>query len=260
MDYYFNQGKSLAINDKEGNQYVRYAVKTHFVKPGEDYLTLVSKYVKDLYQEGDIVAICEKVVSLCQNRIVKREDMHVGFLAKFLSRFASKSAAGIGVGESIKMQYAIDKVGVLKVIYASLCSAVGKLFGRRGVFYEIVGYEVSGLDGFYDGVWDEYSNIGIEIPEDANGVCNEIHDKFDFSCMIMDANDFGQVILGKSADIPLSDDQLTELIRDNPAGQVKEQTPIILIRKTFDARCSALLLQKRTNLKAGTLSRYKFPA
>lgn len=49
--------------------------------------------------------------------------------------------------------------------------------------------------------------------------------------MIVDANDFGREILGKSKDILLSDEELKEIIRDNPAGQEREQTPLVLIRK-----------------------------
>ena len=49
--------------------------------------------------------------------------------------------------------------------------------------------------------------------------------------MIVDSNDFGQEILGKSYDIELENQELKELIRDNPAGQGQQQTPLILIRK-----------------------------
>ena len=49
--------------------------------------------------------------------------------------------------------------------------------------------------------------------------------------MIVDANDFGREILGKSDDIKLNDDELKQIIRDNPAGQERELTPLILIRK-----------------------------
>ena len=49
--------------------------------------------------------------------------------------------------------------------------------------------------------------------------------------MIVDSNDFGQVILGKSYDIEVEDDILRQLIKDNPAGQGRQMTPIILIRK-----------------------------
>ena len=63
---------------------------------------------------------------------------------------------------AINMQYAINKVGKFRVIFASILSGITKIFGIRGVFYRIVGREVSGLDGFYDGAWNEYKDIGIK--------------------------------------------------------------------------------------------------
>ena len=83
--------------------------------------------------------------------------------------------------EKIDLQYAINKVGLLKVLWASFASAVTKLFGKRGVFYKIVGQEVSGLDGFYDHVWSEYRDIGIENPAEPDKVCNEIKEKIEQS-------------------------------------------------------------------------------
>ena len=49
--------------------------------------------------------------------------------------------------------------------------------------------------------------------------------------MIVDANDFGREILGKSRDIKLSERELKAIIKDNPAGQENEQTPLVLIRR-----------------------------
>ena len=129
------------------------------------------------------------------------------------------------------MQYAINKVGLLRVLWASFASAVTKLFGKKGVFYKIVGQDVSGLDGFYDHVWSEYRDIGIENPADPDKVCNEIKEKLGISCMIVDANDLGQELLGTSDDIADRKEELLGIIKDNPAGQGREQTPIILIRK-----------------------------
>ena len=127
------------------------------------------------------------------------------------------------------MQYAIDTVGIWRVLWASIASAITKLFGKKGVFYEIVGQEVSGLDGFYDHVWKEYGDIGIKLPENPDKVCNDIKEQLGISCMIVDANDLGQEILGHSSDITLSNDELKGLIKDNPSGQGKQLTPIILI-------------------------------
>jgi len=230
MEFFANEGKNVEI-EVNGKTYLRHAIKTRFVKQGESYIDVFKEYVSPIYQEGDIVSSSEKIIALCQNRVVKREDVKIGFWARFLSRFASKTEAGVGVGETIKMQYAIDTVGLLKVLWASFASAVTKLFGKRGVFYKIVGEEVSGLDGFYDHVWKEYGDIGIKIPENPSGVCNEIKEKLGISCMIVDANDLGQEVLGHSSDIELNEEELKGLIKDNPSGQGQQLTPIILIRK-----------------------------
>jgi F420-0:gamma-glutamyl ligase-like protein len=233
IEYTMNDNKKVEI-EVNGEVYQRKAIQTHFVKQGESYIDIMEKYVLPNYKEGDFISVSEKIIALCQNRVVKREDIKIGFWAKFLSKFASHPDTGVGVGETIKMQYAIDKAGLLKVLYAALASAVTKLFGKRGVFYEIVGQDVSGLDGFYDHVWAEYRDIGIEMPENPSGVCNEIKSKLGISCMIVDANDLGQEILGYSDDLKERENDLKEFIKDNPAGQGNECTPIILMHKKED--------------------------
>ncbi|MEE1056983.1 MAG: F420-0--gamma-glutamyl ligase [Acutalibacteraceae bacterium] len=231
MEFYANEGKKSCV-EVNGKKYMRHSIKTHFVKQGEDYVEVFKKYVSPIYQEGDIVSTSEKIIALCQNRVIKREELKIGFWAKLLSKFASHPDTGYGVGETIKMQYAIHEAGLPKVLWASFASAVTKLFGKKGVFYEIVGAEVSGLDGFYDKVWDEYGDIGIKIPENPNGVCNELKEKLGMSCIIVDANDLGQELLGASDDLKafIPEDELIKFVRDNPSGQGKELTPIILIR------------------------------
>lgn len=230
MEFYMNEGKDIEI-EVNGQTYLRHAIKTRFIKQGESYIDVFKEYVSPIYQEGDIISSSEKIIALCQNRIVKREEIRIGFWAKLLSKFASHPDTGVGVGETIKMQYAIDTVGLFKVLWASIASAITKLFGKKGVFYEIVGQEVSGLDGFYNNVWEEYGDIGIKMPENPVGVCNDIKEQLGISCMIVDANDLGQEILGYSDDIDLSKEELKEFVKDNPSGQGKELTPIILIRK-----------------------------
>lgn len=232
MEFVSNEGKNIEI-EVNGKTYKRHAIKTRFIKQGENYIDIFKQYVSPIYKEGDIVSSSEKIIALCQNRVIKREDIKIGNWAKLLSKFASHPNTGVGVGETIKMQYAIDNVGLAKVLLASLASAATKLLGKKGVFYKIVGQEVSGLDGFYDHVWKEYKDIGIQMPENPNKVCNEIKEKLGISLMIVDANDLGQEILGCSSDILLSHEELKELIKDNPAGQGKELTPFILIRKKY---------------------------
>lgn len=231
MEFVANEGKQVEIK-VNGNIYLRHAVQTRFITEKEHYIDIMYEYVMDIYQEGDIVSINEKVISICQHRTIKREDIKIGFWAKFLSQFAHQAdARGYGVGVPIKMQYAINKKGLYRILLASTAGGFCKIVGIKGIFYRIAGQEISGLDGFYDGAFEEYRDIGIEIPYDSNGVCNEIKEKLGISCMIVDANDLGQEILGKSDDIKLKNRTLKQMIKDNPAGQGQQRTPIILIRK-----------------------------
>lgn len=233
MEFVSNDGKKVEI-EVENEIYLRHAINTRFINTNDNYLDVIKEYVSEIYQEGDIISISEKIISICQNRIIRREDIKIGIFAKILSKFAcQENRGGYGVGMSINMQYAINKVGLIRVIFASIASGITKLFGIKGVFYSIVGQDVSGLDGFYDHIWSEYKDIGIMLPENPVFVCNNIKSKLGISCMIVDCNDLGQEILAKSDDVTLSDNFLKQLIIDNPSGQGNQKTPIILIRKKY---------------------------
>lgn len=236
MEFKNLNGKAIDI-EVNNITYQRHTIQTHFVQIGENYIDLAKKYVAPIAEPGYVLSISEKVIALCQKRVVYREDLKVGFWAKFLSKFASKNSHGIGVSNELKMAYCIKKVGLPKTLYASIASGLSKLFGKKGVFYKIVGQQVAGLDGFYPNVFKEYGEYGIENPENAFGVCNEIEEKLHIPCMIVDANDLGQEILGYSSQMisAFSKENMVNLIKDNPAGQGDKCTPFVLIRKKKDA-------------------------
>ena len=230
MELGANENKEI-LREVNGKKFNRYAIKTHFVQIGENYIDIIEKYIKPIYKEGDFVSISEKIISLCQKRVIYKKDLKVSFLAKFLSKFAMSSDAGIGVDSPYKMQVAINLCGRFKVIYAAILAGIGKIFGKKGIFYDVVGQEISGLDGFYGKVFTEYSEYGIRIPENSNEVCDEIYNKLGIKAMIVDANDFNVEILGKSNSLNYDNKTLAQIIKDNPAGQSKQLTPIVLIRK-----------------------------
>lgn len=230
MEFRANSGRNVII-EVNNEKYLRHAIETHYIQIGESYIDIIEKYVKPIYKDGDIISISEKIISLCQKRIIYKKDVKVSKLAKFLSKFAMKSNAGVGVDNPYKMQFAIMLNGRLKVIYAAIAGGIGKLFGKRGVFYKIVGPEISGLDGFYGDVFEDYADFGIRLPENPTGVCNEIYEKTGVKAMIVDANDLNVEILGNTDDIGYTEEELIALIKDNPAGQTKTLTPIVLIRK-----------------------------
>lgn len=124
MRFVANEGKNVEIQVQD-DFYLRHAIKTKFVSTNDDYLDIIKTYVSGIYQDGDIISISEKIISICQNRIIKREDIKIGLWAKFLSKFAcQKNRGGYGVGMAINMQYAINKVGLAKVLVASIASRI----------------------------------------------------------------------------------------------------------------------------------------
>jgi len=48
---------------------------------------------------------------------------------------------------------------------------------------------------------------------------------------VADINDLGGNILGRSRDLKGKEKFLLEVLKDNPAGQANQQTPIIVLRK-----------------------------
>jgi len=212
-------------------KYKAYPIKTHFITISDNLDSIVSKYVLSFLKENDIVVLSEKIVSIIQNRIIYKRDVSLGFWAKFLSRFARKTSYGFSVGNPYKMQVAIDLAGLLRILFSSFLGGVTKLFRIRGIFYIIAGHQISRIDGFYGDAFPQYAEIGILGSKDSNKVCQDLKDKFSFSFVIADVNDLGRNIIGISNDLKDRKEEILEALKDNPAGQSNQQTPIIILKQ-----------------------------
>jgi hypothetical protein len=225
-----NPGKKLKI-EAQGEEWLRLPIKTHFIKPGDNLEAILEKYVLSHCQKGDIIILGQKIVSIIQGRIIYKKDIKVTFWAKFLSKFVTKTPYGFSVGNPLKMQVAIKLAGLWRIVLAGIIGQIGKLFGIRGLFYIIAGHKINQLDGFYDEAFAQYSEIGILGPENCDELCQELEEKYKIAFAIGDINDLGGNILGKSPSLKNKEKLLLEILKDNPAGQSDQQTPIIIIRK-----------------------------
>ena len=223
------------VLEVENKRYERYALQTHFIEQGEDYLALLRQYVCPLYREGDILSISEKVIAMCQGQTVHKSNIHLGLMAKCLSRFATQTKSGIGMDEPYKLQLVINLKGPIRVFIASIVGALGKCIGKRGWFYKLLGKDIAGIDGLYaHSAFEIYCDLAILQPKNPDLVCEEIYKTLHMSVMIVDANDISVDILGTSSDLKENKSELATMIKDNPAGQDDECTPFILIRNIYD--------------------------
>ncbi len=225
-----NPGKKLIIQVNQ-EKYARYPVKTHFIEISDKLKDIIEKYVLPFREESDIIVLCQKIVSITQGRIVYKKDIKVGFWANFLSKFAKKTPSGFSVGNPLKMQLAINLAGLLRILLASFFGAIFKIFRISGMFYRIAGHQINQLDGFYGEAFPQYSEIGILGSINCDKLCNELKNKYNLSFLVADVNDLGGNILGKSKDLRGKEKLLLKILKDNPAGQSRELTPIIVIRK-----------------------------
>ena len=225
---YFDRGD---VTGGDGQVYSRYAIQTHFVNRGEDQAELVERYVRPLWQQGDVLSFGAKVMAMCVESVKTRDEVKPGFWANLLWRFAAINTTGVGMHEPYKMQLVIDMVGLPRVLLAAALSAVTKPFGVKGVFYRVCGKGVGGIDGFYfRSSFDIYKQLALINPENPQELCDELYAKTGMPVVLMDANDIQRDQLAKSKGFPLSDEQIQDALRDNPSGQGDELTPLILIR------------------------------
>ena len=93
---YFDRG---VLEGRNGRKYARYAIQTHFVEVGESQAALVEKYVRPLYQPGDMLSFGAKVMAMCTKNVRTRAQVKPGFWANFLWRFAGINHTGVGMHE-----------------------------------------------------------------------------------------------------------------------------------------------------------------
>ena len=224
-----NNKKQLNI-EVNGSQWLRLPLKTHIVTSHDSISSIVNKYAKLFILSSDYLFISERIVAITQGRAYPIKDIKPSFLAKLLVRFVHKSPYGIGLGSPWTMELAIREAGAIRIIFGAFLSAVTKPFGIKGVFYRVVGKNVNAIDGpcsYTLPPYNEYAKLG---PAKPNEVAKTLSDELHCAVVIIDANDLGVSILGKS-DTKTSDDFCKAVFRDNPLGQSKEQTPLCIVRK-----------------------------
>ena len=232
-----NQGIGYVVNPEknetitvDGVEYRRLCIKTHVITDQDNIVEVADKYASSLVQEGDILFITEKAVACTQKRAIPIDQIHPRPLARFLSRFVLRTPYGIGLAMPETMEMALRECGTIRILFAAAISAVGKLFGIRGWFYNIAGYKARSIDGPCDFTLPPYNHYVVLGPDKPDEAAADISKKVGVPVAITDINDLEGQILGTS-DRSMDRDLLCKILKDNPLGQCSEQTPRGIIRR-----------------------------
>ena len=225
-----NDAKRLVIDTPNGS-YARYPVKTKVIMSGDDLVEVLNECVKPYLEGDDMIYMSEKIVAISQGRAFPVDEIKVSKLANFLCKFVYKSPYGIGLGSPWTMELAVREVGRVKIVFCAIIAGICKLFGKRGVFYNMLGQKVRAIDGPCHYTLPPYNKYAKMAPDKPNEVSKKLTAAMDgHKVIIVDANDIGVNILGKP-EKKMDDEALAAIFKDNPLGQESQQTPIAIVRK-----------------------------
>jgi len=200
-------------------------VRTPVVKPGIDVAKLCARCAKGIAAAGDVICISETAVAIAQGRSLPAEAIRPTALARLLAERAGPNAT---MSQPESVQLVIETAGPFKVFAAVAAGAAGRLVGRRGDFYRILGPAVAEIDG-YTGTMPPYERHIVLGPVDPEGVAAAIAEACGCGAAVVDANDLGEVaVLGASRDVER--DAVRACLRSNPHGNSDQQTPLVVLK------------------------------
>lgn len=200
---------------------VRTHLLSHLDNPGD----VADTYTQGIRQPGDVVVLNESAVAIMQGRFRNPANIRPSLLARLACRlFAPASSMASACG----LQVLIDLVGVVRTLVALVAGVIGRVLGRRGVFYEVAGPQARLIDDV-SGTLPPFDKVVVLGPIRARETAEAVARRIGTPCCIVDANDLHRVdVIGSSAGVDPS--LIERALQHNPAGNADERTPIVLIR------------------------------
>jgi F420-0:gamma-glutamyl ligase-like protein len=224
-----NHGKALTVV-LDGIATDRVPIRTHLVTSKDSLVALVRRYAFPHLRPGDVLFLSERMVAITQGRAIPIDAIQPSPLAERLSRHVTKTPAGIGVGSPWTMELALNEVGRVRILLAAAVAALTRPLRVRGLFYRIAGQRVASIDGPCPNTLPPYNRCATLGPDHPNAVARRVAVELGCPVVIVDANDFGVVVLGRS-DRAISERWARRVFADNPLGQSRQQTPIAIVRR-----------------------------
>jgi len=195
------------------------------VRAGDDLTGIVADAVRGIARSGDVIAISETAVAIAQGEFVVAEMIRPSKLAYALSRHAGAMAT---VSQPESLQLVIDAVGAPKVVYAAVLHVLGRLVGRRGMFYEVMGEAITAIDG-YTGTLPPFERAIVLAPREPDAFAQSVYERTGTGCVVVDANDLEKAkVLGASVGVHRGN--VENALLDNPHGNGDEQTPVVVLK------------------------------
>lgn len=197
-------------------------VRTDWLGPEDDLTDAVHRFAGTLRPQ-DTLLISEKVAVMTTGRALDKDAFAPRGLAKKLVTYVRPRPGSRGISVPEKMEFLIRSVGAPRVLAACAASAVTRPLGIRGVFYRVAGPVARDLDGGRPPF--EHLLFPPLSTAEARALCEGLQRRLGCGVAVVDINDYGGSVRGRSSAAPASDD-IFRLMRDNPMGQRDQRTPL----------------------------------
>ena len=221
-------GDPPAYRRRSRPQAVRHNIYTGLLTEASDVAAVVDQAHRE--HPGGVVTIASSVLTMTEGTLLWIPTFRPSRLARFLGPFTGHGAGPIVHWYSYpreaawKVQAYIELAGAGRVILGAVLAVLGKLVGRKGLFYDVVGPVAKAVDS--DKVMP-YDACLVPGPLDVQQSIRRLS-KGGAQVSIVDVNDvFAPEIIGSTAGV--DEDWIATALSDNPAGNDDSMTPIVVV-------------------------------
>ncbi len=203
-------------------------VRTRILTHKDDIVDAIREYAEDI-TDRDIICTAESVLAITQGRYVRPEELSPCWQARLMNRFVP--AAG-SMASIYGMQAAMEEEGKWRMFFWFSVAAVGKIFGKSGIFYAKC--RQASLCDDVTGTMPPFDKCIVYGPADADKVCEKIvKETGAYGAVVADVNDLKRAaVLGKSKGVDPK--EVSKILIDNPFGNASQKTPIVIIKNYKD--------------------------
>ena len=201
-------------------------VSTRILTEKDDIVDVIERYAKEKVGADDLVCTAESVVAITQGRYVRPEDLRISCMARFLCRFIPDYGS---LATPHGMQSLMDAEGKWRVAFALFVGFLGKLIGKKGLFYQLAGEQAALIDDV-TGTMPPFDKCIVYGPMEPDNVAERIKDRLRcFGAIVADVNDLKRSrVVGVSSAV--NGELAAQLLLNNPFGNASEKRPICIIK------------------------------
>ncbi len=201
-------------------------VPTRILTEKDDIVDIMEQYTKDQVGPDDVVSVAESVVAITQSNIVRPEELKISRLAQLCCQFVPEYGS---LASPHGMQSLMDVEGKWRVASALVLGFLGKLVGKRGLFYQTGGAQAALIDDV-TGTMPPYDKHIVYGPKEPQKVVAALKERLGcFGALIADVNDLHRSRVVGASD-GLDGQMAADLLLDNPFGNASQKTPIVIIK------------------------------